>query len=159
MLIRARNSPGFQKFVVKKFINFIFIVFVFCSCSQKKIDRFSEQRKMMGTFVNIQVLAPSNKRKQVREAMNAAFKTIEELEKKTSRFLPESDPDKIEKLKPNEILKVSSWSTKCFQIADEVTKQTRGLYYITSGPLVDLWGFGRSKTKNARIPRTALQSL
>jgi len=100
---------------------------------------------MMGTFVNIQVLATPDSKEKVKKAINSAFDEIDKLETKASRFLEESDPAKIEKLKPDEVLIVSPWSWKCFQIADEVTKKTKGLYDITSGPLVDLWGFGRNK--------------
>jgi len=135
--------------MVKKFIFWI-IIFqstFFVGCSRVTIKRFTEQRQQMGTFVNIQVLAPSDKEKKVQEAMNSAFKKVDELEQKTSRFLENSDPSKIEKLKLNEILKVSSQSWECFKIADEINKKTFGFYDITAGPLVDIWGFGRKDKK------------
>ena len=109
------------------------------------IEKFTEQRQQMGTFVNIQVLASSADSGKVQKAMGSAFKVIDELEQKTSRFLPESDPSKIENIKLNQIIKVSPWTWKCFELANEINRKTFGFYDITAGPLVDLWGFGKNK--------------
>ena len=133
----------YNKIIIVWFVIFQSTFFVGCNRPKMSIEKFSEQRQQMGTFVNIQVLAPSDHAKKVREAMDSAFKVIDELEQKTSRFLLESDPSKIEKLKLNQIIKVSPWSYKCFKIADEINRKTFGFYDITAGPLVDLWGFGR----------------
>ncbi len=135
----------YNKIIIFWFVIFQSAFFVGCNRPKMSIEKFTEQRQQMGTFVNIQVLAPLNKEKKVTEALNSAFKIIDELEQKTSRFLPESDPSKIENLKLNQIIRVSSWSWKCFELADEINKKTFGFYDITAGPLVDIWGFGKNK--------------
>ncbi len=135
----------YNKIIILWIVVFQSTFFVGCNQRKMSIEKISEQRNQMGTFVNIQVLASSTDSEKVHKAMSSAFKAIDELEQKTSRFLPESDPSKIEKLKLNKIIKVSPWSWRCFKIADEINRKTFGFYDITAGPLVDIWGFGKNK--------------
>jgi len=137
----------YNKIIIVWFLIFQSTFFVGCNRQEMSIKKFTDQRKQMGTFVNIQVLAEVADSSKIREAMDSAFKVIDEIEQKTSRFLPASDPAKIEKLKLNEIFKVSPWTWKCFKIADKINKKTFGFYDVTTGPLVDIWGFGRKTNK------------
>ena len=102
----------------------------------------------MHTFVEIQVIAKNKNKVQI--AVNKAFDAVAEVETNTSKFISASDVSKIRSAKQGEIIKVSGYTLKCLTLAKKISKLTDGKYDVTISPLVDLWGFGKNKTK--RIP-------
>ena len=51
----------------------------------------------------------------------------------------------IAKVNRNEPVVVDAWFTEVFNKAQEVSEKTAGVFDITAGPLINLWGFGFSK--------------
>jgi len=102
----------------------------------------------MNTFVEIQIIAKN--KKQAQKAVNKAFDAVGEAETNTSKFIAVSDLSKIKNAGQNEIIKVSDYTLKCLTLAKKISKHTDGKYDVTISPLVELWGFGKNKTK--RIP-------
>jgi len=100
----------------------------------------------MNTFVEIQVIA-TNKDK-VQQAVNKAFAAVGVVETNTSKFISASDVSRIKDAKQNQLIKISDCTLKCLNIAKEISKLTNRKYDVTISPLVDLWGFGKNKTKN-----------
>jgi len=129
---------------MKRFILIILIIFI-SACSKNEIKKFVEQRSYMHTFVEIQVIATN--KDNVQQAVNKAFAAVGEVETNTSKFISASDVSKIKNSSPNEVIKVSDYTLKCLTIAKKVSKLTGGKYDVTISPLVDLWGFGKNKTK------------
>jgi len=99
----------------------------------------------MHTFVEIQIIA-KNKRK-VQQAVNKAFNAVAEVETNTSKFIAVSDLSKIKNAAQNEIINVSDYTFQCLTIAKKISKKTGGKYDVTISPLVELWGFGKNKSK------------
>ncbi len=126
-------------------------VFILCACS--RTEKFVEQRFCMNTPVQVQVLADSRRARDVRTAIDRAFDAIGLVEKKTSQFVPTSDPARIGKAKAGEVVKVSKWTFDCLTIARDVARCTDGRYDVTAGPVIALWGFGTGKTN--RVPSQA----
>jgi len=126
-------------------------VFILCACS--RTEKFVEQRFYMNTLVQVQMLADSRRARDVRTAIDRAFDAIGLVEKKTSQFVPTSDPARIGKAKAGEVVKVSKWTFDCLTIAWEVARCTDGRYDVTAGPVIALWGFGTGKTN--RVPSQA----
>ena len=100
----------------------------------------------MNTFVEIQVIAKN--KKKVQQAVNKAFNAIAETETNTSRFIAGNDISKIKNAEQNELISVSGYTLKCLTIAKKISEKTDGKYDVTIAPLVELWGFGKNKTKN-----------
>jgi thiamine biosynthesis lipoprotein len=99
----------------------------------------------MHTFVEIQVIA-KNKNK-VQFALNKAFDAVAEVETNTSKFISASDVTRIKKSKQNRLVNISDYTLRCLSLAKKISKFTVGKYDVTISPLIDLWGFGRNKTK------------
>lgn len=51
----------------------------------------------------------------------------------------------IAKINRNESVEVDAWFTEVFNKATEIAENTNGVFDITAGPLINLWGFGFSK--------------
>ena len=132
---------------MNKFV-FIILIILISSCSKNENKKFAEQRSYMHTFVEIQVIAKD--KKKVQQAVNKAFDAIAETETNTSRFIAGNDLSKIKNAAQNELISVSDHTLKCLTIAKKISKKTDGKYDVTIAPLVELWGFGKNKTK--RIP-------
>ena len=132
---------------MKRFAFIILVIFI-SACSKNENKKFVEQRSYMHTFVEIQVIA-KNKNK-VQFAVDKAFDAVAEVETNTSKFISASDVAKIKNSKQNEITGVSDYTLKCLSLAKRLSNLTGGKYDVTISPLVDLWGFGRNKTK--RVP-------
>lgn len=73
------------------------------------------------------------------KAAQAAFAELDRLESLLSRFLPNSDIARISTLKKGQSVLVSPETMECLQIAQQVYRQTGGLFDITIGGPVDLW--------------------
>jgi len=132
---------------MKNFTFIILIIFI-SACSKNENKKFAEQRSYMHTFVEIQVMAKN--RNKVQQAVNKAFDAVAEVETNTSKFISVSDVAKIKSSKQNKIIGISNYTLKCLSLAKRLSNLTDGKYDVTISPLVDLWGFGRNKTK--RIP-------
>ena len=122
-----------------------------CSCSRQ--EKFVEQRMQMATVTEIQVLAPARDEARARAAMQSAFAAIDAVEANLSWFKPDSDPARIRRAQPGEVVKVSPWTFQSLELARSITKLTDGIYDVCAGPIIRLWGFGPGKTN--RVPTDA----
>lgn len=86
------------------------------------------------------------------KAAQAAFVELDRLESLLSRFLPNSDIARISTLKKGQSILVSPETMECLQIAQQVYRQTGGLFDVTVGGLVDLW-------KEQSPPRDTVQKM
>jgi len=59
-----------------------------------------------------------------------------------SVYRPDSEVSRFNATRDTDWFTVSPDTARCVQVATEVTRRSGGLYDITAGPLVDLWGFG-----------------
>jgi len=135
---------------MKKFVLIILIIFI-TACSKNENKKFVEQRSYMHTFVEIQVIAKNKKKVQL--AVNKAFDAIAEAETNTSRFIAGNDLSKIKNAEQNELISVSDHTLKCLTIAEKISEKTNGKYDVTIAPLVELWGFGKNKTKKVPLEK------
>jgi len=97
-----------------------------------------ETRLLMGTFV--EVISP------YKEAINLAFTEMEKLDKLLSKYNPDSE---ISQLNKNGSMKVSKDTFDIMKKSKFFWEKSSGLFDITVGPLVDLWGF---TDRNFKIP-------
>ena len=84
----------------------------------------------------------------MQQAVNKAFAAVGGVETNTSKFISASEVSRIKDAKQNQLINISDSTLKCLDIAKEISKRTNGKYDVTISPLVDLWGFGKNKTKN-----------
>ncbi|MCM8801425.1 MAG: FAD:protein FMN transferase [Candidatus Omnitrophica bacterium] len=117
----------------------LFILTVFCLCGCQNKQLFKETQIMLGTFV--EVISPEKK------AIEIAFKEIKRIEVLLSKYNPESEISKLNKLGK---LKVSPQTFYIIKKAKEFSIKTGGAFDVTVGPLMELWGF---TDKDYRLPK------
>ncbi|MDH4099852.1 MAG: FAD:protein FMN transferase [Nitrospirota bacterium] len=102
---------------------------------------------MMGTVVGITVVSTDKPRADA--ALNAAFGELDRLEKMMSTTIPTSDVARINEAAGKQPVRVSPEVLELLDKAAEAHRISNGLFDVTVGPLVGLWGIG---VKEPRVP-------
>ncbi len=89
----------------------------------------SRARPLLGTIVEIGVYSTEENR--VQEVISKAFKKIENIERLMSRFRDESDVAKINRLKVNETLIISSDLMQVLELAHDISIMSGGVFSIS----------------------------
>jgi thiamine biosynthesis lipoprotein len=107
------------------------------SC-KRNLKMYEESRSLMGTFATLTVYAQD--KETGREAINAAFARIEDIENKASIF-----DEQAEAFQLNQDGYLDNPSDDLFKLITmslDYSQITEGYFYITVQPLLDLWGAG-----------------
>lgn len=129
---------------------FIFIILgVLVGCGQPKEKRFSQERFLFGTY--IQMIVYSKNESKANDAMEKAFKEIERIDNKYNSKNENSIIYKLNKSKNKEI-DLDEEGIYIFKEIEKMYKVTDGVYDITIGPLLDLWGFGTEERTEVPTP-------
>ncbi|MFH1397488.1 MAG: FAD:protein FMN transferase [Candidatus Omnitrophota bacterium] len=123
---------NFKKSLTRPTTYYLLSTVLFCGCSSPHL--YKENRILLGTFV--EVTSP------YKEAANTAFEEISRIEKLLSKYDPESE---ISRLNRSGELAVSDDTLYILKKAEEFWKLTDGIFDVTVGPLMDLWGFSDKK--------------
>ena len=112
----------------------LLLLSLFCvtGCQQQQL--YKDNRVMMGTF--IEVSSPN------KEAGDIVFQEFKRIENLLSKYTPESEISRLNKLGK---LQVSPDTFYLIKRSQEFWKASDGAFDITVAPLVDLWGFTESK--------------
>jgi len=134
-----------------KYLFSLFIIVFLSSCNNDKNIEVNEFRgQTMGTSYSIKIVAkltPSHK-KNLQLSIDS---TLIDINKKMSTYITDSELLKFNTSKDTNWIKVSKDLAMVISEALEISKASNGMYDITIGPLVNLWGFGPD-IKNEKIP-------
>lgn len=122
----------------------IIMSLIACSKETPVQDESEKQAFKMDTIMDIIAYGP-----KASEAIDAAYKRIDEIEQIASPSIITSDVYKINQAAGKEYVKVHPEITKMIKTALEYSKLSNGSFDITVGPLIKLWGIG---TDNERLP-------
>jgi len=129
----------------------LLVVFTITGCSLIQSEyEYADEEFIMNTFISIRVYA-DNKEK-AKEAVQKAFQEFKRIEELTNRFVQKGTAE-YEKSEINIInlaagqspVLVSEETFKMLSLSKKYNKELDGVFDITIGPLVDLWGFGQEK--------------
>lgn len=109
-----------------------------CTPKQQPEAVFKESRFVMGTIVGISVVAADKDRADA--AIKAAYAELERLEKMMSVQMPSSVVSEINRSAGIKPVKVPPEVLEVLVKAQEIYRQSKGLFAVTVGPLVNLWG-------------------
>ena len=84
-----------------------------------------------------------------RQAAQAAFDKLDELEQELSRYIENSDISRINNLAAGQSVKVGLDTFECLQISRRVNTETNGAFDITVGSLMSCW---LNPDKSLRVP-------
>ena len=118
----------------------IFLSLALSSCGRSDRRIVQQTKVLMGTTIQIKVsIARGENTKKTRGAIDKAFREIRRIEDIFSVYKPESEISRINKLRKNEKLQISSDAFSLIQRSLELSEKTEGAFDITVKPLVDLW--------------------
>ena len=127
----------------------VFMAFSLAACSNNTADNkeavtADRSEFLMDTVVDMKVHGV-----KAEEAIEASYKRMEEIEKKMSKTIEESDVYKINKNGTEQWVEVDKSTFKVIKKAIEYAEITEGKFDPTISPIVELWGIG---TEAAKIP-------
>jgi len=93
---------------------------------------FQFSRPAMGTTFGLRIVAADAA--AARQLARDAFAELEQLERELSRFLPDSDVSRINRLPTGGTLRIGVSAYECLRIAAEVGVQTGGAFDVTAPP-------------------------
>ena len=118
-----------------------FIMFgMIISCSSKEdISHIKRTQLLMGTLVEITV--PYSSSPESLAAVENAFDEIKRIEKLMSSHLESSEVSQINRNAGGELITASPETIKLIQEGIRWGEMSQGVFDITIGPLIKLWGF------------------
>jgi thiamine biosynthesis lipoprotein len=111
------------------------------SCSRSAFHK--ESRPLLGTTVSVEAEGDPS-------VLAAAFAAAEEMEKKFSLYLPQSELSDVNRRAGEAAVAVSEDLWKLLVRSREIGRMTRGAFDITVGPLMRSWGF--FPKREGRVP-------
>lgn len=123
---------------MKKFVTFCLAVFLFTSCSNLQFHKF--EGSALGTYYAI-----TYKGKENLSLSSGVDSILNDINLTFSIFNPASI---VSKINNNQEVTLNSDFIYVFQLAQQIGQETNGALEMTIGPLVNLWGFGKSERKN-----------
>lgn len=124
------------------------------ACGSKEQDSIRLQGETMGTTWHI-TLVPSPTAKYDAKELHAEVEQIlERIDEQMSNWRQDSEISRFNQTPSSEWFPVSPDLVKLVQAAQQVSQLSAGVYDITVGPLVNLWGFGsqeKAQTKPTEV--------
>ncbi|WP_017210257.1 FAD:protein FMN transferase [Clostridium beijerinckii] len=121
----------------------ILCILIFSGCSKNQ-EIITKTALKMDTVFQLKAYGP-----KANEAIEASLSRLDEIEQMASVTIDSSDISKINQASGKEYVQVHPEIVKMLETAVKYSKLSNGVFDITVGPLVNLWGIG---TDNERIP-------
>ena len=120
------------------------------------IHRFSHHA--MNTIYEIVI--EIDDKEYAQQAASAVFTEIDRLEEELSRFRPNSDITRINKLNVGEELRLSNDTFACLLAAKDIYELTNGLFDITTGRIIDHWKYTNPEgSKNFELAMIGMEQV
>lgn len=114
--------------------------------------------KTMGTYWSV-LLAANLSSKQISGLQMQIDDLLQRINQSMSTYIPDSELMRFNQFPADKIFPLSDDLFKVIRSALEVSKKTNGLYDITVGPLVNIWGFGPKKINKLPDQKTIQTTL
>lgn len=134
--MKLRSSVKSQRYRIVLLVSVLLLVLVRTTQGQKTLDRHEYRQTHMGMPVRIVLYAPNDT--TARAAARAAYRKIETLEDKMSRYRSSSELNRLSGQSGNPV-HVSAPLFAVLQQAQTLSRQSDGAFDVTSGPYIKLW--------------------
>ena len=124
---------------------------IFFSCSFQKKEEFIFTGRTMGTAYSVKVISSPHSIKK-EELEKKIKKTLKDINMEMSTYMESSEISRFNRSKANIWFDISPNFWKVMKYSFEMSRETKGVFDVTIGPLVNLWGFGPEKDKILTIP-------
>jgi len=126
-----------------------FLIIVTNACQHSSNEIFVINGLTMGTTYTIKIKTNNNANKE--KIRNDVENILLKINQSMSTYIKESELSIINLSKTTDWQSISDDLYTVIKSANEISIKTEGAFDITSGPLVNLWGFGPNNNKN-KIP-------
>lgn len=109
------------------------------------------QGRTMGSDYTVKIVDGKLAESQVNEIKAEVEKTLVEVNRQMSNYVPESELSRFNLAPANAPYKVSPDFAQVVRFSLELSRVSDGAFDPTLGPLINLWGFGES-TKEHKVP-------
>jgi thiamine biosynthesis lipoprotein len=109
-----------------------------------------EARYVMGSICEIRAHGPD--REKLRASIARAFREIEAADRALSDWRPDSELSAVSREGGRAAVPVSELTASFLQLAERISRESRGAFDITVGPLVRAWGFRGKPARPLRAP-------
>lgn len=121
-------------------MTYIFLLFFACGCADNSVTK--EAQVLMGTMMDISVIAPGMSRDARVAAIKKAFDRLRQIDDAMSSYKQSSEVSAVNNFADVRPIQVNADMINVIKRADELNSITEGAFDITVAPLVELWGFG-----------------
>lgn len=134
-----------------RYIFIVSVLLLLSSCQNKQVEGGSAQAahitgRTMGTHYNIKVVGLNpNQVNIVKQEIDAA---LEDLNMQVSTYIPQSEISRFNSSKAGEKHAISGEFRAILDASVKIHSRSKGAFDATVGPVVDLWGFGKKKSRN-----------
>ncbi len=98
--------------------------------------------RTMGTTYHVVLAAPQPRGNTVGTVKQKIDSLLQTVNLQMSTYIPESEIARFNRLNTSEPFRVSAAFTRVLKLALQIYSESGGLFDVTVGPLVNLWGFG-----------------
>ncbi len=140
-----------KNILIVKYLLFLALLSFLSAChSEKEIKVYEFSGQTMGTTYSIKIVSKldSFQNSKIQSGIDSVLIDINQ---KMSTYIKDSELSKFNNYKDTNWVKVSKDLAIVIFKALEISKASNGMYDITIGPLVNLWGFG-PKFNDKKIP-------
>jgi thiamine biosynthesis lipoprotein len=117
--------------------------FLLCACHPPESNEIALSGMTMGTSYSVKFRKPAGEI-DVGSLKKNIDRRLEDINKKMSTYLPDSELSIINRAGAGQWLPISDELYNVIQEALAISESSHGAFDITVGPLVNLWGFGPS---------------
>ncbi len=134
-------------------VYFILVASLFVLSGCGRTGLYERTELMMGTVIRVKVADRIEPASGVDRAIEKAFSRMREVDESMSLYNSNSELSRINGLGPGQMIGVSDGLLEVVRKSIEISNISSGAFDITTGPLIELWGFGKDDTaKEAPSP-------
>lgn len=127
-------------------------VLLLSACGSKEQQSIRLQGESMGTTWHITLLPNTNSKQDAKVLRVGVEQVLLRIDEQMSNWRKDSEISRFNQAQTTDWFPVSSDLVKVVQMAQQVSQFSHGVYDITVGPLVRLWGFGSEKNAEVKVP-------
>ena len=122
---------------------------VACSQTQSPVEPRVIVGNIMGTTYRIKYFAPEGRKLDAEQVKTDVHAVLQDVDGRMSTYKPDSELMQFNRGSVGEPVKMSADIVDLVQQSFKISQASGGIYDITVGPLVNLWGFGSIKPEQA----------
>jgi len=130
-----------------------------CALSRTEPEMRSRVETVMGTLVEIKVVAGNRSVENVDRAIDAAFDAVRRVDSLMSNYREDSEVSRINRYAAEERLSISAETTEVIGAALKLSRESGGAFDITVLPLLEIWGFAKGREKSVPSPEQIAETL